>query len=736
MKFSKLLLFLCLVLIFSPALSQKTNKTGKVSIDTPVETYSNTIFDIKNENVVQDSLLKKAYVYVDCNQEKRFEEIVRLQNDFFQYSDTVNWNPNCTYWVKITIKNTLPHEHEWVLHLGKDLNFVDVFDPMPALNEYRHKRNGIFVSPSERDIDEMVSQTKVKISFLPKSQKTLFIRYENINNRPMKADLKLIKKDKFEQDVKYRNLTQGVFQGFIWIMVFYNFLIFILNKEKVYLYYSFYLLGTGLFLMVMSSLALDGINGELFHFIWYFAGLCVAFYFLFMRSFLKTKILVPKLDKAIKAAIYIQFGVVAFVMLYHFTYNIKLIAILYFISIGVQSLFILVLLICLLFVINRKRNRKKVNKKLIYFFLAGSLALIFGAATGNILNFLDLVPRAVGGAVIQIGIVAEILLFSMGLGYRMKLNEREKQKTQSRLIAQLKANQALQNTLNQELEEKVIERTQEIEAQKEQINKKNEQLTETNKKMTDSITYAARIQGAILGDTEAIEKELGDAFILFHPRDIVSGDFYWLRKITIEETTYKIFVVADCTGHGVPGAFMTVMGVDSLDEIVNNQKTWQPHQILYKLDERITTATTQRQNKGSKIRDGMDIVILVFEEGTNKAYFAGAKNPLFHIRGNEHLLTKGSMSPIGGTSRKEKSFSMHEITYQKGDIFYMYSDGFQDQFGGEKGMKYMSKIFRKKLIEISNLPMKTQKEILDREFLKWKGDYTQTDDVILAGIRM
>ncbi|WP_338789996.1 7TM diverse intracellular signaling domain-containing protein [Bernardetia sp. MNP-M8] len=730
------LIFSC-ILIFTLnfAFSQK-EKIEKVIIDASFDTTPKAIFDIKNEKVVHDSLLNYAYLYVDCSKNKPFQEIINLQNDFIPYSDTVTWSPNCIYWVKITINNTLPHEHEWVLNLGKDLNLVDVFDPLPALNEYSHKINGIFVPPSERNIDEIVSQTKVRINFLPKSKKTLFIRYQNINNRPIKVDLKLIKKDKFEQEVKYRNLSQGIFQGLIWIMVFYNFLIFILNREKVYLYYSLYLLGTGLFLAVMSSLALDGINGELFHYIWYFAGLCVAFYFLFMRSFLRTDELFPKMDKAIKVAIYIQFVVVAFVMLYHFTKDIKLIAILYFLSIGLQALFILVLLVWLLVILNKKKTTKKINKKLMYFFVAGSFALIVGAATGNVMNFLDLAPRTVGGTFIQVGIVAEILLFSMGLGYRMKLNEREKQDAQEKLIIQLQENEILQRTLNQELEEKVIERTQEIEQQKEQINKKNHQLEETNKKMTDSITYAARIQAAILGDINQLEEELGNAFILFRPRDIVSGDFYWLKKITIEERSYKIFVVADCTGHGVPGAFMTVMGVDSLEEIVGHEKIWQPHEILYKLDQRITAATTQRQSTGRQIRDGMDIVILVFEEGTDKAYFAGAKNPLFHIRGNEYLLTKGSTSAIGGTSKKVKSFSMHEITYQKGDVFYLYSDGFQDQFGGKDGMKYMSKLFREKLVEISNFPMSTQKEILDKEFLEWKGTQSQTDDVILAGIRM
>ncbi|AFM03982.1 7TM-containing protein possibly involved in signal transduction [Bernardetia litoralis DSM 6794] len=735
MKFFRLIFSCILIFTFNSAFSQK-KQIETVNIDPAFDIMSKAVFDIKNEKIVHDNLLNDAFVYVDCSQEKSFQDIINLQNDFIRYSDTVTWNPSCIYWVKITINNTLPHEHEWVLNLGKDLNLVDVFDPLPALNQYSHKRNGIFISPAERNIDEIVSQTKVRVNFFPKSKKTLFIRYQNINNRPIKADLKLIKKDKFEQDVKYRNLSQGIFQGLIWIMVFYNFLIFILNKEKVYLYYSLYLLGTGLFLMVMSSLALDGVNGEVFHYIWYFAGLCVAFYFLFMRSFIRTDELFPKMDKAIKVAIYIQFLVVIFVMLYHFTKDIKLIAILYFLSIGLQALFILVLLVWLLVILNKKKTSEKINKKLMYFFIAGSFALIVGAATGNIMNFLDIAQRTVGGTFIQVGIVAEILLFSMGLGYRMKLNEKEKQNAQENLIIQLKENESLQRTLNQELEQKVQERTQEIEAQKEQINKKNHLLVKTNKKMTDSITYAARIQAAILGDIKHVEEELGDSFIFFRPRDIVSGDFYWLKKIKIEEKTYKIFVVADCTGHGVPGAFMTVMGVDSLEEIVSSEKIWQPHEILYKLDKRITAATTQRQTTGRQIRDGMDIVILVFEEGTDKAYFAGAKNPLFHIRGNEQLLTKGSMSAIGGTTRKEKSFVMHEITYQKGDIFYLYSDGFQDQFGGKKGLKYMSKIFRQKLLEISNFPIATQKEILDKEFVEWKGTQSQTDDVILAGIRM
>jgi len=736
MKLLKLIFFtfLLFLIAYSTAFSQK-EQVEIVDLDVSLDTTPKAAFDIKNEKVIQDSLLNDAFIYLDCNQQLSFQEIVNLQNTFVKYSDTVTWNPNCAYWVKITINNTLPHEYEWVLNLGKDFNLIDVFDPLPALNQYAHKRNGIFVSPTDRNIDEMVSQAKVRVNFLPKSKKTLFIRYQNINNRPIKADLKLIKKDKFEEDVKYRNLSQGIFQGLIWIMVFYNFLIFVLNRERVYLYYSLYLLGTALFLMVMSSLALDGVNGEVFHFIWYFAGLCVAFYFMFMRAFLKTEELFPKLDKGILWAIRIQFGVVAFVMLYYIlTKNVKLIAILYTYSIVVQSAFILVVLVVL--VTRIRKNKDKNKNKLIYFFVLGSLGLIAGAVTGNLLNWFELAPRAVGGAFVQVGIVSEILLFSMGLGYRMKLNEKEKQTAQENLIIQLKENESLQRTLNQELEQKVQERTQEIEQQKEQINKKNHQLEETNKKMTDSITYAARIQAAILGDITQLEEELGNAFILFRPRDIVSGDFYWLKKIEVEEKSYKIFVVADCTGHGVPGAFMTVMGVDSLEEIVRQEKTWKPDQILYKLDKRITAATTQRQSTGRQIRDGMDIVILVFEEGTNKAYFAGAKNPLFHIRGNEHLLTKGSTSAIGGTSKKEKSFSMHEITYQKGDVFYLYSDGFQDQFGGEKGMKYMSKLFREKLVAISNFPMATQKEILDKEFVEWKGTQSQTDDVILAGIRM
>ena len=384
MKLLKLISFtLLLVLItYSLAFSQK-EQVETVNLDISLDTNPKTVFDIKNEKVVHDSLLNDAFVYLDCSQKMSFQEIVNLQNNFIRYSDTVSWSPNCVYWVKITINNTLPHEHEWVLNVGKDLNLVDVFDPLPALNQYSHKRNGIFVSPTDRNIDEMVSEAKVRINFLPKSKKTVFIRYQNINNRPIKVDLKLIKKDKFEEDVKYRNLSQGVFQGLIWIMVFYNFLIFVLNRERVYLFYSLYLLGTALFLMVMSSLALDGINGEVFHFIWYFAGLCAAFYFMFMRSFLKTNELFPKLDKGILWAIRIQFGVVAFVMLYYIiTKDVKLIARVYTYSIIIQSAFILVVLIVLV-----TKIQKNKNKKLIYFFVLGSLGLIAGAVTGNLINW-------------------------------------------------------------------------------------------------------------------------------------------------------------------------------------------------------------------------------------------------------------------------------------------------------------------------------------------------------------
>ena len=282
-----------------------------------------------------------------------------------------------------------------------------------------------------------------------------------------------------------------------------------------------------------------------------------------------------------------------------------------------------------------------------------------------------------------------------------------------------------------ELEHQVKERTEEVVQQKEEIE-------EINRHLTDSITYASRIQKAILGNADEIVSKFKDAFIFLKPHSIVSGDFYWFTEIKNTKIgKLQIIIAADCTGHGVPGAFMTVMGHDFLEEIVNKQDILMPNDILYELDKRVTSNLKKQTSIDKQVNDGMDIAILVYANDNQKLYFAGAKNPLYYIRNNEAQIIKGSRNTIGGElygKQTEKNFELHTIEVLKNDKFYIFSDGFQDQFGGNKNRKYMTKNFKELILKNSQYPMQKQKQNIEEEFYRWKSEKSQTDDILIIGV--
>ncbi|WP_338792355.1 tetratricopeptide repeat protein [Bernardetia sp. MNP-M8] len=254
-------------------------------------------------------------------------------------------------------------------------------------------------------------------------------------------------------------------------------------------------------------------------------------------------------------------------------------------------------------------------------------------------------------------------------------------------------------------------------------------IEEKNKDITASINYAQRIQNAF-SSKEYFNEMFPESFIIYMPRDIVSGDFMWTTKIENK----KIVVVADCTGHGVPGAIMTVLGRTLLNSIVEDQKLTEPSQILYALDKSIRESLHQET---SNTNDGMDATILVIDEESKKIEFSGAKLPLVFVRNGKAERIKGSSSAIGGkTYKKEKQFQTHYLDFQEKDRFFLFSDGYQDQFGGENNRKFMSKNLITHIEESSKLCCSEQYDFLKNNFLNWKGENKQTDDVILVTIEL
>ncbi|MGJ3234028.1 AAA family ATPase [Marivirga sp.] len=278
--------------------------------------------------------------------------------------------------------------------------------------------------------------------------------------------------------------------------------------------------------------------------------------------------------------------------------------------------------------------------------------------------------------------------------------------------------------LYENLEEKVQARTAEVVEQKEIIEKKNENITA-------SIKYAERIQSAALPTNESISESLKENFIYFKPRDIVSGDFYWFAK-----TEYKIFIAAiDCTGHGVPGAFMSLVGESHLTSIVKQNNILQPGKILDHLHDAIQRSLKQDETNN---QDGMDAALCAIDIKANTLEYAGANNPLVEVdKEGEMKIIKANKMAIGGKrkTRKNDRFTNHKIDLTKGSTYYIYSDGYADQFGGPDDRKFMVGKMKKLLQEIAHEPMEKQKSILDDRFESWKGQQSQVDDVLVIGFR-
>jgi serine phosphatase RsbU (regulator of sigma subunit) len=281
---------------------------------------------------------------------------------------------------------------------------------------------------------------------------------------------------------------------------------------------------------------------------------------------------------------------------------------------------------------------------------------------------------------------------------------------------------------NERLEEIVRQRTAQISAQ-------NVELTRQKKEITDSIHYALRIQDAVLPSVKNIEKRIPEYFILLKPRDIVSGDFYWLS----DTGTKIIIVAADCTGHGVPGAFMSMLGISFLNKIVNEDKIVEANLILEELREDVIQSLKQTGKEGEQ-KDGMDMALCVIDFDNMMMEFAGAQNSLYLIRGNELHETKADRMPVAYYEQMS-DFKKHHIPLKPGDCFYMCSDGYADQFGGPEGKKFKYKALKELLIKIKERPMAEQKELLDKAILVWANGsdgrrYDQVDDILIVGIRV
>lgn len=341
-----------------------------------------------------------------------------------------------------------------------------------------------------------------------------------------------------------------------------------------------------------------------------------------------------------------------------------------------------------------------------------------------------------------IGIIFLIIIaITILRGYRQKKQANELLEVQKSKI--LEKNDELS-----QLNEEILQQRDEIEAQRNLVFEQKDQLEDIHKEVTNSIQYAKRIQASTLPKNEVLQNSFKDSFILFKPKDVVSGDFYWFASVE----NHTIITVADCTGHGVPGAFMSMLGISLLKEIVVKEYITEPAIILRKLRKEIINALQQKGISGEQ-KDGMDMALISYNNDTKQLKYAGANNPLYIVSSRniecetaEIKVTesencskklyefKADKMPIAIYVKMDK-FTSHEITLEEGDIIYMSSDGFPDQFGGPKGKKFKYKPFKELLLDDSKLSMDTQHDKLNTTIVDWMGDLEQIDDICIMGIK-
>jgi len=714
-KFIFFILFFNL-LSFLSSFSQKSIEINDLSHRTQLEAYNILFFD-------------------DSTESYSIETIKAVEFDSISYFSDLE--ESSIYWAKIIFTNNKNYDASIILDFYEVTNIYTYY-----VNNYGQQIESItgwYVAKNENPLI-LSSRFYSKIEVYANSSQVVYLKLKNNTDISPRIQIHVWPEDIYLKVTFFEVFFHGIFQGLLLMLVIFGVFYLFVARDMSYLFFVAFMLFFAVYFMQYYRIIYQvfGPIGQISDFLYWLIIPALLFYMNFSRLFLNLKTKLPKLDKIflISIAIGVLVAVISFISIF-FSYVLYMKML--------QGFVVFYTVIFTFFIYAGFKIKNKISgyylKGALFFFIGGFLAML-GA-----LNIIEL-----NSLYLQIGLIGQFFFFTIGLQYK---NQKEREQAQLKIIEQLEENKALQTKVNRELETKVQERTKEIKtqneeilaqserlqsanheitAQRDDIQEKSNLLENKNKQITSSIVYASRIQKAILGNINNIISNFSDAFIFFSPHSIVSGDFYWYAKID----DYEVIIAADCTGHGVPGAFMTVMGHDFLDDIISKEKIVMPNDILLALDKKIINRL-MKKSATNQVEDGMDMSVITINKNEGKLWFSGAKNPLFYVRDNEMKVIKASKHSIGGENiyiDEIKSFDVFELEYKKDDKFYLLSDGFQDQFGGKKYSKFMVRNLRNLLLENSSKPMRNQELLLEENLKQWQGDLPQTDDILVIGFKI
>jgi two-component system, sensor histidine kinase LadS len=638
--------------------------------------------------------------FEDKSNQLSFDQ-VRGRMDFKKIPDEVpNFNvTTATIWgrIKLTTKET----KDWYLSL----------DPTSYLRVYFWQKKGnegwkSFVTGNdEKDISRPIPVNHFLVPLNVQAGDTTILYFKLEEFYPIQLDFRVGELHTFISPIHKTDLYNGICIGIMVMMMIYNLYLFFTNRDRVYIYYVLYVFFNLIFAVLLSGYFLHfpyAIKRLLFIAPTMVPMLFGLFGLLFTIRFLNVGAHSPRLLTFIRIFIVLAVtnGFLSLTPLKHFS----------MIAIQVMGLFLGILSIAS----GIRAYQKKIPGAIYYLlgFGAYMLSLIYLVlSTEHIFPINDFTWQ-----VLITGSVVEAIMLSFALGDKFKLLQRDKERAQYESYVALKENERIIREQNTTLELKVRERTNE--------------LAEKNKEITDSINYARGIQSGILSSEEELNQHLREHFVLFKPKDIVSGDFYW----STSRNGFFWLAVCDSTGHGVPGAFMSLLNINFLNEAINEKNIEWPDEVLNHVRKCLIENTSK-----SGSQDGMDGILLRIPndkstEATEIFYAAANNSPL--VINEEGFVAAGSDKMPVGKGEKDLPFTRRKIALKKTETLYLHTDGFADQFGGPKGKKFKQKHLNEKLFALSKLGFKDQQAQLESTLENWKGNLEQVDDVCVVGVRI
>jgi two-component system, sensor histidine kinase LadS len=561
------------------------------------------------------------------------------------------------------------------------------------------------------------SKNLVVEALLPPSRPTYFLVRLNNGGEQFHFALSFHTSESIQKQDFFNQFFFGIYFGILIFVVIFNVFLYFSLREKLSLYYIFYLLSLG-----MLQLSLNGFGKQ---FLWtdsafianhmnpVMATTGILFLLLFVREFLELPKLMPRINGFMTLLAWIIGGnIVLSLVPNDFLYKLSVVLI--------NGLTLVLTIVIIPIALLALRLQFKPAR---YFVLA-FLFLVVAVGAFVLKNFGILESNAFSNYGLQYGSAIEVVLLSIAIIDRFK-------SFRDQSIKRLNELNVYRQKVNEELEEKVEQRTAEVLEQKQQITRQKQELEVRNQEVMSSIQYAKRIQEAILPAQDKCTTLLPHHALLYLPRDVVAGDFYWVEAHP-EHPHVVCFAVADCTGHGVPGAMVSVLCSNAMNQVLRDYSTINPGEFLDRVDANVQAAFS---SSGTQIRDGMDISLCMWDTKERQLYWAGANNALWLIRNGELTEWKPDKQHIGWGDEK-KPFATHQIGLLERDRIVLFTDGLADQFGGPAGKKLKSKAVKELLATTAHLTLNEQISALQTTFAYWKGSEEQVDDVCVMGVEV